>query len=281
MCELMGMCFEKSVGAEVSIREFALRDHENADGWGLAWYHDGSLTLVKEPLSWRKSEYARFLVSYEMLRSHIFIGHVRHATVGGPPKHSDTHPFSRELSGRHYCFAHNGTVANAKTALPLDRFHPIGDTDSEHIFCYVLDALAERQRHLESEDDWRWLHAQLQMLNEMGKLNCLLSDGRRLFCYHDMNGFKGLHIHGAALDDDTERHLDDEGVSLELESDTPSRGVVIATRPLNDSPWHSFRKGELLVVEAGRLVYSSARSQAKRRSVRRADAVAARDAGQH
>ena len=260
MCELMGMCFEKMVGAEVSIREFALRDFENADGWGLAWYHNGSMTLVKEPLSWRKSKYARFLISYERLQSHIFVGHVRHATVGGPPKHADTHPFSRELMGRHYCFAHNGTVRSVIDLIPLNRYQPIGDTDSEYMFCALLDRIANRGTHLESTEDWRWLHAQFAALNEMGKLNCLMSDGRQLFCYHDVNGFKGLHMHGAGLDEHEERHLDDPGVSLDIESDDPTRGVVVATRPLNESPWHAFRKGELLVVESGKLLFSSSRS---------------------
>jgi predicted glutamine amidotransferase len=261
MCELMGMCFEKTVGAEVSIREFALRDFENADGWGLAWYHEGSLTLVKEPLSWRKSKYARFLVSYERLESHIFIGHVRHATVGGPPKHADTHPFSRELSGRHYCFAHNGTVSKAFESFQVQRYHPIGDTDSEYIFCLLLDRIADRGAHLDSGDDWNWFHAQLAMLNELGKLNCLMSDGKRLFCYHDVNGFKGLHMHGAGLDEHEERHLDDPGVSLDIESDDATNGVVVATRPLNESPWHAFRKGELVVIESGKLIFSSSRSR--------------------
>jgi len=37
MCELMAMCFEAPVSADFSIREFAARGEENADGWGLGW----------------------------------------------------------------------------------------------------------------------------------------------------------------------------------------------------------------------------------------------------
>ena len=40
MCELMGCQFAQPVQADFSIREFARRDEENADGWGLAWYVD-------------------------------------------------------------------------------------------------------------------------------------------------------------------------------------------------------------------------------------------------
>jgi glutamine amidotransferase len=144
MCELLGLNFARPVAADFTLSAFSLRDEENADGWGLAWYADRSLNVVKEPLSWRKSRYASFLESYNGLLSHMYIGHVRHATVGGEPKHADTHPFQAELGGRNYCFAHNGTVRGALETLPLGRFHPIGQTDSEHVFCSILSEIAER-----------------------------------------------------------------------------------------------------------------------------------------
>src|SRR5205814_6028589 len=50
MCELLGLSFARPLSADFSIRIFALRGAENADGWGLAWYPDRSLSIVKEPL---------------------------------------------------------------------------------------------------------------------------------------------------------------------------------------------------------------------------------------
>ncbi|NBO19027.1 MAG: hypothetical protein EBV03_07355, partial [Proteobacteria bacterium] len=38
-------------------------------------------------------------------------------------------PFVRELWGRHFAFAHNGTLRGVKKR-PLGRFRPIGSTDS-------------------------------------------------------------------------------------------------------------------------------------------------------
>jgi predicted glutamine amidotransferase len=263
MCELLGLSFEQPISADFSIREFALRDVENADGWGLAWYVDGSLALVKEPLKWRESRYARFLENYDGLRSHLFIAHVRHATVGGDPKHADTHPFLRELWGRQYCFAHNGTVRTAFDALPLGRYHPIGNTDSEHIFCHLLDAVAARAGHLESENDWRWLPGRLRSINEMGKLNILMSDGVRLFAYHDAAGFKGLHRRQVGLREHGSRHLEDPTVGIDLHAEPRTAGTIVATRPLSAQRWHSFRPGELLVVEAGRVRFTTARTAAR------------------
>lgn len=273
MCELMGMCFQRPVSAEFSISAFALRDEENADGWGLGWYSDHSMTIVKEPLSWRKSGYSKFLGGYDKLTSHMYLAHVRHATVGGAPKHADTHPFSRELGGRIYGFAHNGTVRKAMESLLLDRFHPIGATDSEHVFCYLLDAIAAREDVLATRKDFRWLAEQFAAINAMGKFNCILTDGDRLFAWHDVNGFKGLQVHAVKVGDGRVKHLEDATMEMVVENDEDridgamepeNRGVVVATRPLSDGGWHAFLPGELLVLHRGRVEFSSKRSSMKR-----------------
>src|SRR5439155_640401 len=132
MCELMALSFAKSIPADFSIREFALRSDENADGWGLGWYPDQSLAVVKEPVEWRASPYTGFLETYPHLQARIYIGHVRHKTTGSVATHADTHPFGRELAGQDFCFAHNGTLEGGFWELPLGRFRPIGDTGWRH-----------------------------------------------------------------------------------------------------------------------------------------------------
>src|ERR1700693_4785757 len=117
MCELMGYSFAKPIVADFSIREFAHRGKDNADGWGLAWYPDRSLALVKEAVQWKASKHTGFLESYSDLRSSICLAHVRHLTTGRAT-HADTHPFARELFGTEFCFAHNGTLPGA-ASLPL------------------------------------------------------------------------------------------------------------------------------------------------------------------
>jgi predicted glutamine amidotransferase len=274
MCELMAISFERPVYADFSIRAFAMRDVENADGWGLGWYPDHSLAIAKEALTWRHSEYAEFLQAYAQLHSPIYIGHVRRKTVGGPPTRADTHPFSRELFGRDYCFAHNGTIVRAHEQLPVNRFMPIGDTDSEHVFCHILDQLAKRCSSrdatreprapgLDTSADWRWLHRTFTAINEMGKFNALLSDGRRLFCYHDADGFKGLWLREIAPNAHVEEHhLDDATMHVDFEAEPANSGVAAATVPLNDKPgWRRFHPGELVVVEAGRIVYGGERAK--------------------
>lgn len=256
MCELMALSFEQPVSADFSLNAFALRDAENADGWGLAWYPDQSLAIVKEALEWRKSPFSQFLQSYRGLISRTYIAHVRHQTTGRAVTHADTHPFGREWAGRDYCLAHNGTLQNFGE-FPLGRFRPIGATDSEHFFCYLLDELASRGGLLDHQESWRWLHAKLSHANQFGKLNCLLSDGDRIFCYRDTGGWKGLHARKVRFADQSVRHFGDPNVDLEMASPGANRGFVVATAPLSDTGWHSLAPGELLVLERGTLMFSS------------------------
>lgn len=259
MCELMGLSFDRPVSADFSIRAFALRDVDNANGWGLAWYPDRSATVIKEPLGWRQSAYTKFLETYPGLRSSVYIAHVRHQTTGGIPTHADTHPFSRELSGQAFCFAHNGTLVDFRD-LPINRFQPLGSTDSEHVFCHLLARIAERGSLLEDESAWKWLHRQLTELNEYGKLNCLLSDGIRLYCYHDIGAWKGLNLCRLSIREGQDRHLEDVGIAVDMKKDddpSVNYGYVIATSPLSRSGWVSFNPGELIVLEGSMLCFSS------------------------
>ena len=261
MCELMAMSFEAPVSADFSLREFAARGEENPDGWGLGWYPDRSLAVVKEPLKWASSRYAGFLETYPTLLSRIYLAHVRHKTTGGEPTHADTHPFHREMRGRDYGFAHNGTLDGPAWDLPLGRFQPIGATDSERYFCHLVAEIDFRGKHLDTPDDWRWLHETLALANRFGKLNVLFSDGVRLFIYHDANGWKGLNFKRIRFHPGQPRHLGDETLAVDLEGERANQGFVVATCPLSPSGWHPFRLGELIVFEAGEIRFSSHRER--------------------
>jgi glutamine amidotransferase len=268
MCELMGLCFAKAVSADFSVREFALRDHENADGWGLAWYPDQSVAVIKEPIPWRASQHTQFLERYQALSSAIYIAHVRHKTVGGPATHADTHPFTRELFGRDYCFAHNGTLLGLCEPRRRKRFWPVGATDSEAAFCQLLDELWERGDDLSELESWRWLHGRLSAFNRLGKINCLMSDGRRLFCYHDSAGHKGLTFCRMHVNRQQAGHFEDQELEVELEDASMNYGYAVATHPLNDAAWQRFQPGELIVLENGTIRFSSHRAAGQETSAR-------------
>ena len=257
MCELMGLSFAQPISADFSIREFAGRGTENADGWGLAWYPDRAVAVVKEPVRWGQTAYTTFLENYPALRSSLYIAHVRRRTIGAEPTYADTHPFTRELNGREYCFAHNGTLRGGILALPLGRYWPVGITDSERAFCYLLETIARQAEPLRSEEAWHALQKELTQLNEFGQLNCLLSDGERLFCYHDQGGYKGLTFRKVQLRDGETRRFEDGEVQIDLAEGAVNHGFVVATNPLSRHGWQRFLPGELIVLEKGLVCFSS------------------------
>ena len=67
------------------------------------------------------------------------IAHIRKATKGVVAL-ENTHPFMRELWGRYWIFAHNGTLEDFAPQLRR-AFRPVGSTDSEHAFCCMLETL--------------------------------------------------------------------------------------------------------------------------------------------
>lgn len=114
MCELLGMSSCRP--ATVSLSLMRLAEHggfsgPHRDGWGIGYYEDGDVRLIKEAAA--DSAWVRFLESHEV-RSPIVIGHIRKATMGARA-YRNTQPFARELGGRMHLFAHGDRRKHADT----------------------------------------------------------------------------------------------------------------------------------------------------------------------
>jgi len=76
------------------------------------------------------------------IKSQHVIAHIRKATQGRVSL-ANCHPFVRELWGRYWVFAHNGDLKNFMPQLD-GPYRPVGTTDSELAFCYLLQQLRRR-----------------------------------------------------------------------------------------------------------------------------------------
>lgn len=273
MCDLLAMCFNKPVTASFSLRSFRGRGEFNGHGWGVAWYQDGVARVVKESTSASRSElFATLLTSVEA-RSEIFIAHARRATNMrlAPPSYENTHPFCRELRGKTYVFAHNGSLklnvrrAEFKRKFPLGRFKPYGGTGSEYTFCHLL-ACIESEVEAWGEAGFSWLTDKLAEINEYIFLNCVMSDGEHLFLYHDAEAYNGMALTFRRAPFPVTRLVDDEEeVILQEVKERDLQGVVATTLSLRYSPtpiyltnekWIHVKPGKLLVFRKGREIYS-------------------------
>lgn len=96
----------------------------------------------------------------------------------------NTHPFTRELWGRNWTYAHNGQLKGYRQ-LDTGTFRPVGQTDSEYAFCWLLHRLALKYPRTPSQ--WpavfRYIGLLASQLRKEGVFNMLLSDGRFVMAY--------------------------------------------------------------------------------------------------
>src|SRR3954452_12924010 len=127
MCELMGMECNVPTDIVFSFTGFALRGGKtgpHADGWGLALYERQFARSFLEPTPACTSPMADF-IRKNPIKTLLAIAHVRRKTRGRASL-ENTPPFMRALWGRHWVFAHNGTLPSVKRR-PLRLEEPIGD----------------------------------------------------------------------------------------------------------------------------------------------------------
>ncbi|MEM4973321.1 MAG: class II glutamine amidotransferase [Candidatus Hadarchaeales archaeon] len=260
----MGMAFNQPVNPSFSLRGFRHRGEGNPHGWGIAYYPDESVQIIKEPIKAGESSLFEFIRKYRGIKSKIIIAHVRH-TSGSPVAYKNTHPFQRELRGREFVFAHNGVLHNYNKKLETGRFTPVGETDSERAFCHILASLEkEIEEGNINIEEWTkknfwWLHEKLREINEYGSFNCLMSDGEYLFCYHDKGEHKGLCFVQRRAPFGTVRLCDEDfEINLDAEKDPSQRGFIVASRKLTYERWEKFEPGELIVFRNGDMIFSSA-----------------------
>lgn len=244
MCELFAMCSRHPTDARASLVAFARHgglDAPHGDGWGLAYYAEGDVRLVKDPEPAWRSECLRFMNEHPFA-SGLVISHIRRATQGRLAM-KNCQPFARELGGHMHVFAHNGDLdlPVLRQRMPLARFQPIGDTDSEVAFC----ALLERLTPGESLDDRLAALARFAAeLRALGPANFLYADGETLFLHGDRRSPgggqppvpPGLHV-------------------LERSCPPDQQVILAASVPLTEEAgWRALAQGDLLALRAGRIV---------------------------
>jgi glutamine amidotransferase len=257
MCELLGLCFNTAVSVHLAFSGLKAGATENPDGWGVAWYAADGFQLVKEARPLDRSPLATNFLQDLCARSRIFVSHIRRATQGRPG-YVNTHPFYRRWNQKTWVFAHNGTIDAAQLRLPSGEFRPIGETDSECLFCGLLSWFSHRAMSFQDRQAYPRLHAKLIEINRAGELNLIFSDGRRLFAYHDRGGHVGLHFLRRQAPYRVVR-LRDQYLTVNLAEiiDPRERGYLVASKPLSNEKWIPVKRGQLLVFSEGHLVFSS------------------------
>jgi len=256
MCQLFALSCNTPTSVTFSFTGFSARGGhtgEHVDGFGLA-FHDGKACrsfIDPEPAC--DSALAEFLRRHP-IRARTVLAHIRKATQG-PVEIANCNPFVREWRGRHWSFAHNGDLKDFHPRLGSAHV-PVGRTDSERAFCWILQELRRRfpGRHAPGWEQLAPAVAELaDRIAPHGRFNFLLSDGEALYAHASTRLFwlKRAHPFPTA-------HLVDHDLSLDLGATNgpDDRMALIATEPLTrNEAWTPFGAGELRVFVAGEPVW--------------------------
>lgn len=252
MCELLGMSANVPTDIRFSFAALAKRGGEtgpHSDGWGIAFFENKGVRAFHDPSPSCQSKIASLVREYP-IKSKSVIAHVRKANRGSVSL-ENTHPFTRELWGRAWVFAHNGQLKGIKK-WPLLFYKPVGTTDSEYAFCYILDQLRQK---FSKEPNSRKLEKAIENifknLREIGVFNALLSQGQFIYascskklCYITRRAPFGK---ASLVDDDLQ-------VDFAQETTPQDCVTIIATRPLTkDEIWINIIENSTLIFQDGEL----------------------------
>ena len=251
MCQLLGMNCNVPTDIVFSFTGFATRGGRtdvHADGWGIAFFEGAGVRHFVDYEAAIASPIAD-LIKRCPIKSKNVIAHIRKATQGRVAL-ENCHPFVRELWGRYWVFAHNGDLKDFSPVLN-GAFRPVGSTDSEWAFCYLLQEL--RRRFGDVVPALPALSAALRELTRevaaYGTFNMMLSDGSALFvhCATKLYYFGRQYPFATAS-------LSDEDLSVDFSRvTTPNdRVAIIVTEPLTtNETWTPLAPGELKVFVDG------------------------------
>ena len=250
MCQLLGMNANTPTDLMFSFTGFSTRAEEHKDGFGIAFFEGAGTRLFVDAQSARLSPVAEMVRHYP-IRSHNVIAHIRKATQGVVAL-ENTHPFVRELWGRYWVFAHNGDLKNYQPRLHA-AFRPVGSTDSERAFCWLMQELAKAHASVPGIAELSaTLRELLPQIATSGVFNAVLSNGQALWAHCS------THLHHIVRRHPFARaSLHDEDVTVDFAQHTsPSdRVAVVVTEPLTkDEQWLAFAPGEMRVFVDGAMV---------------------------
>ncbi|PWI33796.1 class II glutamine amidotransferase [Vibrio albus] len=249
MCELCAISSLIKTSPATSLHEFSQhggKTGHHCDGWGLAEY-DGTTALIH-----KESEAAAFSKRLEHLENHkhktqCVICHIRRATIGEIALRN-TQPFVCELQGHSHVFAHNGDLKNIWEEIIFSGDKPVGETDSEYAFYYLMSYIKELW-HNSIPTLAQRINTITQVFTKLAKLgpaNFIYSDGNYLYAFAN----KRIQINGK---------IEPPGMYCLIRQCNEAEGnsqkvVLFSSVPLTKENWQPVPSGQLFIAHSGTLL---------------------------
>ena len=244
-----------------------------ARGWGFGWYpnDDYAASIIKDAMGNDTPTLLNALQDGTSFRSTFFM-----CKLKGADKlytQHDTQPFRRSFGGYDWLFLHNGqldwTALNEHHYDPSGLLEPVGKTDSELAFCFLLGKLLATSAKGLTDVSGSELLAWMEKLDGLGTADIVVSDGRSLVIYHGKNSECDLYLH-RVLPSEKPPVFESDLLSLNLEDPRDSlRTVFLVTSFLFDgASFDPMEPGQLIIVRRGAVCWDSlpAKENAKSQS---------------
>jgi glutamine amidotransferase len=247
---------------QLSLEEFSRHgglSGPHKDGWGIVWYDERDVRLVKEAFPAARSACVQFIQD-NPFATRVAISHVRKATQGEVALRN-CQPFVRELGGLWHTFAHNGDLSGIErvASMVVQAYRPVGETDSERAFCALLERLRplwQAQTPPDVEARLRVIEPFAADLRRLGPANFLYYDGDALFAHADRRFQADGVIRPPGLWRLGRRCAAGSALSaagLRIQAPGAEQEVTLfASVPLTAESWVQLERGEIVVTRGGR-----------------------------
>ena len=306
MCQLLGMNANTPTDIGFSFAGFrqrgGLTDHHE-DGFGIAFFEPADcpsmpinastnastnaegrqqktgLRLFHDNQPSSQSPVADLINNYPIKATNV-IAHIRKATQGKNCL-ANTHPFVREVWGEEWVFAHNGQMNNSfirrcerlQNNGNAEYCQPVGNTDSEMAFCYLINRLKSTFKKRPDERAlFAFLTAQCRYLSANGLFNCLLSNGDWQLAYAG-----SLLFYLTRKAPFGEAKLADEDMAINFSDVTASndRVTILVTIPLTENEdWQQLAVNECVIFRDGQVLHKDTPSLRKYLTIEEGIAIA-------
>jgi len=231
-------------------------------GWGVAWYpNDNQAAVVtKDPVARGTEVMMDAMTDWNNYRSSIFFCKVKGAAKGY--SHHETQPFTRSFAGQDWIFMHNGDLDKVKLGIlhaDKSRFlEPIGITDSELAFCYLLGKLQETAARKLSDVPNAQMLGWFEELDALGSADMCISDGITIACYYGTKSARNLYYtklqppnnNLVFSTDSTFLHVNDP-------RDYYRSSIIVTSSNFDAGVWTEMQPGQLLIIRQGAIIWDS------------------------
>jgi len=235
---------------------------EHTLGWGLSWYpgDNKAAVVAKDPSARDTHSLHGAMEDWDSFRSTVFFCKVRGAATGYT--HLETQPFSRSFAGQDWLFMHNGDLD--KTAMAKLHFNksiflePMGRTDSEAAFCFLLGKVQDYGARSLADVDHQVLLSWFLQLDDMGSADMIISDGITVAAFYGSQSETKLY-YNRIKPPHTEAgyHADSASFTVDNPRDTFRTALVFSSTAFKPGDWKPMQKGQLIIARRGQIAWTN------------------------